>query len=251
MCLEEYKRYKRNYNDLIKMKDLREYMIQEFVVRNFLQRIMPELDVIPTHAKLNDISGVHDYRKYCGIGQEGKTVPPDLCIAKSWQWNNDNVDYRALVEVKTPLGVYKFSKYKIFTDTTGRRAHKMKNICIEKLEDIKNADIREELKSHTQINEHKLINKVIFTDGIAWLFIEGEKVKKRYDLGERLINRHLDDDSNIEFEFEGIEWLPEEKRKVDDLVVRQMFDGPIYNLKAPKVFEKLIGEIRHFCGYDE
>ena len=45
MYIDEYNEYLNSYDDLIKMGDLREYMVQEFVIRSFLQKIMPELDI--------------------------------------------------------------------------------------------------------------------------------------------------------------------------------------------------------------
>ena len=51
----EFEKYKQNYEALITMGDLREYMIQEFVVRVFLQNVLVDLDVIPTHIKIPKI----------------------------------------------------------------------------------------------------------------------------------------------------------------------------------------------------
>lgn len=250
MYIIEYEEYKKNYEDLITMGDLREYMIQEFVIRLFLQKVLPELDIIPTHTKINDKSSIHNYEKYCGIGKSGKTITPDLCVSKNWRWDNGGfVDYRAVVEVKSPVG-YKFSDYVIAVNTTGKN-DRMRKISIEKISDIKNAEIREELFAHTQVNEKKTLNKVIFTDGLAWLFIEGNEVKKRYDIGTRKLRKFINSKGKTEYEFLGIEWLPNYSEKVDDLVIRQIFDGPITNEKSPREFNKLIGEIKYFCENNE
>lgn len=248
MYIDEYNEYLNSYDDLIKMGDLREYMVQEFVIRSFLQKIMPELDVIPTHTKINDYCTIHKYEKYCGISKEGKTVTPDLCISKKWRWdNNGDVDYRALVEVKSPIG-YKISDYEIIQNDTTKKDRKQA-AQLTNIQDIGNSKVREELIAHSQINENKTVNKVIFTDGVAWLFIEGEEVKKRYDIGKRMLRKYVNERGKVDYEFKGIKWLDKENEQVDDLVIRQMFGKPITKEGAPREFNKLIGQIKHFCEY--
>lgn len=222
MHIAEYEEYKKNYEGLINMMDLREYMVQEFVIRLFLQKIMPELDIIPTHTKINDKCSIHDYKKYCGIGKGGKTITPDLCISKNWKWDNSGgVDYRTIVEVKSPVG-YIISDYVIEQDDTGKK-DRGRTFLINNLHEIGNTKIRDELIAHTQTNDNKLLNKVIFTDGLAWFFIEGEEVKKRYDIGKRKLRRFFNEKGKIDYEFLGIEWLPNNTEKIGNLVIRKIF----------------------------
>ena len=90
---------------------------------------------------------------------------------------------------------------------------------------------------------------MIFTDGVAWLFIEGEEVKKRYDIGKRMLRKYVNERGKVDYEFKGIKWLDKENEQVDDLVIRQMFGKPITKEGAPREFNKLIGQIKHFCEY--
>ena len=158
----EYELYKQHYEGLIEMGDLREYMIQEYVIRIFLSHVLEPLDIIPTHIKLNDKNSVHDYRKYCGISKAGKTVTPDLCIAKGWKWNNSSFDdYRAIVEVKTPVSIA-ISPYVITKDTTGKKS-RYHEFDFKNISEISNSYLREELLTHSQTNDTKRNSKITKT----------------------------------------------------------------------------------------
>ena len=245
---EEFENYKQHYESLIAMGDLREFMIQEYVVKDLLQKILVDLDVIPTHTKIDDAKSIHDYNKYCGISpKSGKTVTPDLCIAKGWRWDNKNFDdYRAVVEVKSPIG-FAMSYFEIVEDTTNT-AVRLRKFDFQNISEIKNESIKEELSVHSQTNDKKKTNKIIFTDGITWFFIEEGKVKKRYDLGCRKLKRYYNSNSRINYDFVGIDWIENDMEIVDNLAIRSIFNNPIETIKAPQNFYKLIGEIKHFTS---
>ena len=241
----EYELYKQHYEGLIEMGDLREYMIQEYVIRIFLSHVLEPLDIIPTHIKLNDKNSVHDYRKYCGISKAGKTVTPDLCIAKGWKWNNSSFDdYRAIVEVKTPVSIA-ISPYVITKDTTGKKS-RYHEFDFKNISEISNSYLREELLTHSQTNDTKRNSKIIFTDGITWFFIENSIVKNRYNLGARRLHRYINSKSKIVVEFLGIDWEKNEVEEMDDPLMVEFFGEGISYSKAPDVFVGLVDEIKRF-----
>lgn len=231
MGISYYRQYIKNYNKLIQMNDLREYMVQEFVIRVFLQKILPGLDVIPTSIKINDKSSQHDYKKYCGvIGKNGKIITPDLCIARGWNWANSKAkgknDYRAVVEVKSPVGEWKMTPHKIIEDTVEDKKCRLRKINkIDTIENIKNIKLRNEMSAHVQMNEDKINNKVILTDGISWFFFEGKKVVDQYCLGKRLLKRYKDGNGKIRFTFVGIEWEDVSRVNAIDVSMESVISG--------------------------
>ena len=87
------------------MNDLRECMVQDFVIAPFLKSILPKCDIIPVDIKVSSGSGKHNYGKYCGKGPNEKYWTPDLCIAQDWRWDNEEdecpTSYIAVVEIKS------------------------------------------------------------------------------------------------------------------------------------------------------
>lgn len=207
--------YKNIYEHIITMGDFRERIIQEFLIRPFLESVV-NYDVIPTDTKVSNKNKIHDYGKYSGKGSNEKTVTPDLCIVKNWEWANrekEKIDYKATVEVKTP----KKSILSCYINVENN--HNIINSESFKKKLCKNT------KMHNEINTHlKVIENVILTDGIGWHFFKGENgsyIIDSYYLGVRKINSQ----GNII----GIEW--------------NATNGSIFNVSETGMF---VGEIINF-----
>lgn len=139
-----FEKYKNN-------NDIREINFQNEVVKPFLRGVCNDLDVEVCDKKGPDTKK-HDYLQYCGTyidersGKE-KTVTPDLIIAKNWNWLNkeNEVDYRAIVEVKSPYQNPIFHKnYNDYSDA-----------------------LKKSLERHLSARKN---DKVILTDTMKWEF---------------------------------------------------------------------------------
>ena len=101
-----YSRYRELIDRQLRIKDVRERVFQDNVIRPFLQELLPDYDIEPVDVKIRFV--VHDYAQYCGTYLKGeKFVPatPDLCISDNWNWENreNHVIYRSVVEIKSPV----------------------------------------------------------------------------------------------------------------------------------------------------
>lgn len=139
-----------------------ENTIQNDVVTPFLDRLFineKDISIIDISTQYNNKnSEIHDTRKY----RKENTSPPDLLVARHWNYankDNDEIDYLAVVEVKSPRIDPVYNKNK------------------SKFED--------QIKIHLEVND-----KVILTDCIKWLFFE-----KEYDL-EPVQTINLFDENN-------------------------------------------------------
>lgn len=163
----KYKEYKDNYEYICKMNDLRECMVQDFVIAPFLKSILPKCDIIPVDIKVSSGSGKHDYGKYCGKGSNEKYWTPDLCIAQDWRWNNEEdgcpTRYIAVVEIKS---VGDSSNY-IVSNTKDRKGKSFRDKTLNYLKDIGNSSVKNEIEAHLSKNK-----PVLFTDGVTWYFFE-------------------------------------------------------------------------------
>lgn len=158
VTFDEYTSWFEKYKN---KNDFREINFQNEVVKPFIRGICNDLDVEVTDKKGPD-SSKHDYFQYCGTyideknGKE-KAVTPDLVIAQNWNWlNNENhVDYRAVVEVKSP-----YSNERIY------------NKDYKKYDD----NFIKKLECHLSAKNN---SKLILTDAMKWEFyIKNEKDKK-------------------------------------------------------------------------
>ncbi|MGV8907113.1 MAG: hypothetical protein ACOH15_11000 [Acetobacterium sp.] len=147
----EFDVYKKWFDKYYENNDGNEIKIQNEIVKPFISAICTDLDVEDSKNKGPD-TDKHDYFQYCGtyIGEHGeeKASTPDLVIAKNWNWLNkeNDVDYRAVVEVKSP-----YQQQRIY------------NKDYEKYgEDLKN-----ELRRHLSAKDN---DKVILTDAMKWEF---------------------------------------------------------------------------------
>ncbi|MDL4840336.1 hypothetical protein [Aquibacillus rhizosphaerae] len=137
-----FEKYKNN-------NDIREITFQNELVKPFIRGIRNDLDVESCDTKLTTTR--HDYLQYCGTyisnGKE-KAATPDLVITKKWNWFNRkySLDYRAVVEVKSPFG-----KESIYSKGYINYS----------------SDLKCELKRHLSA---KINSKVILTDSLKWEF---------------------------------------------------------------------------------
>ena len=163
----KYKEYKDNYEYICKMNDLRECMVQDFVIAPFLKSILPKCDIIPVDIKVSSGSGKHNYGKYCGKGPNEKYWTPDLCIAQDWRWDNEEdecpTSYIAVVEIKS---VGDSSNY-IVSNTKDRKGKSFRDKTLNYLKDIGNSSVKNEIEAHLSKNK-----TVLFTDGVTWYFFE-------------------------------------------------------------------------------
>ncbi len=149
-----YSRYRELIDRQLRIKDVRERVFQDNVIRPFLQELLPDYDIEPVDVKIRSV--VHDYAQYCGTYLKGeKFVPatPDLCISDNWNWENreNHVIYRSVVEIKSP----------VLDPVTGFAPEQYK--CLEEIE----RHLRAERNS-----------RVILTDGITWAFYTKEYTEK-------------------------------------------------------------------------
>ncbi|WP_405096912.1 hypothetical protein [Oceanobacillus sp. FSL H7-0719] len=96
-----YKKLVDNYLEI----DWREITIQNRVVTPLLDRLFineKDISIIDISTQYdNKNSKIHDTRSY----RKEKTSPPDLLVARHWNYaniSNDKIDYLAVVEVKSP-----------------------------------------------------------------------------------------------------------------------------------------------------
>ncbi len=144
-----FEKYKNN-------NDTREITFQNELVKPFIRGVRNDLDVESCDTKLR--TEKHDYLQYCGtyLDRNGieKAATPDLVITKKWNWLNReySLDYRAVVEVKSP-----FAK---------------KDIMYNK--NYKNYDehLSKEMKRHLSA---KINSKVILTDSLKWEFYDRDR----------------------------------------------------------------------------
>jgi hypothetical protein len=142
-----YSLYKRMVNKYLEI-DYREITIQNRVITPLLDRLFineKDISIVDISTQYdNNNSKIHDTRFY----REEKTSPPDLLVARHWNYgnvDNDEIDYLAVVEVKSP-GLNPFYN-----------------------KDKNKDDINNQLKTHLEAND-----KVILTDCIKWEFFEKE-----------------------------------------------------------------------------
>lgn len=180
--------YVRKMEDILSVES-RERILQDFIISPFIQNICTEYDVVPVDIK---VSGkYHNYELYCGkYGYKADDVfrivveTPDLCIAKNWQWNNQDKtrsDYIFTVEIKTVFSnneywispgfsndqlVFENSIEDIVTFVNGNMLKKDSNGKYSYSGDENfNKNIEKQVGVHI-----RGINKVIVTDGIRWMF---------------------------------------------------------------------------------
>lgn len=149
VTFDEYKKWFNKYRD---NKDTREINFQNGVVRKLIERLFPNLDIEDVSIK-GPYTENHDYLQYCGtyINSSGREIAttPDLVIAKNWNWLNkeNTVDYRAVVEVKSP---YSYDNH-------------IYNKGYEEYYKFMKIQLRRHLSSTNN-------NKLIFTDAMKWEF---------------------------------------------------------------------------------
>jgi len=153
VTFDDYKRWFEKYK---KNNDVREINFQNEVVKKFISAICADLDVENSEKKGPD-TNKHDYLQYCGtyIDKTGKekAFTPDLVITKNWNWMNkeNDVEYRAVVEVKSPY------LQPIYTKDYEKYGENLKK----------------ELRCHLSAKKN---DKVILTDAMKWEFYK--KMKK-------------------------------------------------------------------------
>lgn len=138
-----FEKYKNN-------NDTREITFQNELVKPFIRGVRNDLDVESCDTKLR--TEKHDYLQYCGTyidKNEKKAATPDLVITKEWNWLNReySLDYRAVVEVKSPFAKKDIMYNKNYKDYG-------EHLC-------------KELKRHLSAT---INNKVILTDALKWEF---------------------------------------------------------------------------------
>ena len=149
VTFDEYKKWFNKYRD---NNDTREINFQNGIVRKFIEDMFPTLDVEDV-SKKGPYTKNHDYLQYCGtyINDSGNKMAttPDLVIAKDWNWLNkeNTVDYRAVVEVKSPYS----------------RKECIYNKDYEEYKECIKTKLRRHLSSTNN-------NKLIFTDTMKWEF---------------------------------------------------------------------------------
>lgn len=223
----------------INNNDIRERAFQENVIRVFLKTVITNCDIEPVDVKINTTT--HDYLQYCGtyINNRGEKVPatPDLCIADVWNWDNKNnkVNYRAVVEVKSPIR----------DPITGFSPEKYK--CIE--------EISRHLNGHSN-------DKVILTDGVTWAFYRKEygtrPVHEPVVLGEMIYryknngrkNPGLERNSSGDPIVDHIKWKKGKRNVVDDEVIRELFEKPLIYDEDPYEYKLLKQQLLEFIFDD-
>lgn len=209
----EYSEYITLMNRQINNNDVREIVFQENVIRHFLKRLLPKWDIEPVDTKIP--TKIHNYRAYCGTYtknyKDGSTkelpATPDLCITAKWNWINENLDYKGVVEVKSPA----------LDHITGLAIDKYK--CLD------------EIKRHLSAIDN---DKVILTDGVTWVFYcKSNKMDNQSNpipiiepicLGELIFKRKNNGRKNAGLErtesgkpiIEKIDWISD-STKFDDL----------------------------------
>ena len=204
VSFDDYKNWFRE----IKNKDPHEIHFQSKIVERFISILCRDLDVYDCSKKVQD-SQKHDYDQYCGR-KDGKAATPDLVIAKGWNWENikNTVDYRAVVEVKSPF--------------TGPIYHK-------DYEEY-GAKLKEELDRHLSAKKN---SKLILTDTLKWEFYERGKKTKTFKLYELSKGGKW-------------EWKQGEKGIVEDEVMKELFGPDLKYEKPVHAFEELKNYLKEF-----
>ena len=216
---DEYKGWFEKYKG---NNDVREINFQNEVVKKFISAICPDLDVENSENKGPE-SGKHDYLQYCGayIDKTGKekATTPDLVIAKNWNWLNKEVvvDYRAVVEVKSPYEQPIYHKdYEEYPD-----------------------NLKRELIRHLTAKNN---NKVILTDAMKWEFY------KKIDEDKKLVpirTFRLYDMSGGGGKWA---WKKGEQGIVKNDVIKEIFEDSLRMTKPIKEFEELKNFLKEFLN---
>lgn len=225
----DYLHYKNLVDKCIKQNDTREATLQGDVVKPFINKLCENLDIVDVSYK-GPVKGTrtdyHDYLQYCGTYKDknnnDKPTTPDLVIAKDWNWYNikNEVDYRAVVEVKSFTG-----KQPIFN------------------KDFKSYDeeLQKQLKRHLSAKKNK---KIILTDCLKWEFYISENSEN--DLIP------IKSISLIDFQKEvrrsTWEWKEGRKAKVKNEVINDIFNGDIEYEEDPEEFKELKEYLLGFLG---
>lgn len=169
-----------NYKDYISTfekyseRDVREVNFQNELVKPLLRSVFPHLYVEDVSEYSNSL-GVHDFSQYAGLTVDNKNSQPDLVICDNWMADNrnKNIDYKAVVEVKSPyLGSAIFHK------------------SYDKL-------YSESIKTKMQdLLRPGKVKKLIFTDTLKWEFyyIDPNKPVKTIQLYVMEKNKYKDRD---------------------------------------------------------
>lgn len=219
VTFDEYKgwfeKYKENH-------DVSEIKFQNEVVKKFISAICPDLDVENSENKGPD-TDKHDYLQYCGTYidkmEKEKASTPDLVIAKNWNWLNREfvVDYRAVVEVKSPyLQPIYHKDYEKYSDSLKRKL-----IC------------------HLSAKNN---NKVILTDAMKWEFY------RKVDENNQLVpirTFRLYDLSSVRGNWA---WKKGEKVIMIDDVMKEMFGNFFRKTKQVEEFEELKNFLKEFLN---
>ena len=251
--------YTKKIDDLLSA-DRRERICQDYIISPFLQRLLPDYEVVPVDIK---ISGkVHDYSMYCGeYGKKDKDgklqryiETPDLCVAQGWKWINDDgkTAYLATIEIKPPSvktkGYWIAPGYEEEPKSNTEEKHENK---VSEIVDFINTNMLSKVNGEyryekdddhgksikKQIGIHlRGMNKVIATDGIRWLFFHKDEdgichALEPIDLGKRICHGT---------ELVRIDW------DLEEIVIK----GHKF-ITGPKNFNKLERTIRQFCSPDE
>lgn len=180
VTFEEYinwfEKYKNN-------NDTREVNFQNEVVKKLLCRLCEDLDIVDCSVKVPRTTR-HNYLDYCGtyIDKRGETkaTTPDLVIVNKWNWYNieNKVDYRAVVEVKSPY---------------------LQPIYNKELSDYSDS-LKTKIRRHLSAEANE---KVILTDAMKWEFYEksnGLSPKQVFKLYDLIGRKWAWKESDIEFE---------------------------------------------------
>lgn len=193
--------------------DMRERVLQDYIISPFLQFLLTDYDVIPVDIK---VSGkIHKYELYCGrygyIGKDSKlhisTETPDLCVAKNWKWLNADMqkeDYVLTVEIKTPFSDNEYwispgymDDEIVFENKTSDIVHFINENMLKKndLEEyLYDEDGNYPKSIEKQIGIHiRCMEKVIVTDGVRWIFLYRKNGScyefATIDLGKRICKK--------------------------------------------------------------
>ncbi|MCM3574733.1 hypothetical protein M3172_16165 [Mesobacillus subterraneus] len=222
VTFDDYKRWFEKYK---KNNDVREINFQNEVVKKFISAICADLDVENSEKKGPD-TNKHDYLQYCGtyIDKTGKekAFTPDLVITKNWNWLNkeNDVEYRAVVEVKSPYlqPIYKkdYEKY--------------------------GENLKKELRCHLSAKNN---DKVILTDAMKWEFY---KRNEEYNDLVPIRTFRLYDLSGGRGKWE---WKKGEQGIVENDVIKGLFGDNLTYTKPIEEFEELKNFLKEFLNNEE
>lgn len=221
VTFDDYKAWFEKYKE---NNDGQEIKFQNEIVKKLISSICSDLDVENSEKKAKN-SKRHDYLQYCGTYIDGdgneKATTPDLVIAKNWNWENKKnvVDYRAVVEVKSPYEQPIYHKdYKDYGE-----------------------NLKNELRRHLSAKNN---NKVILTDSLKWEFYKKNeednnlvpiRIFRLYDLYKR----------------GKWEWKKGEQVIVEDDVIKEIFGDSIEYESQIKEFEELKSFLKDFLNKEE